>query len=175
MSNPAVDPHAADREQLIAILRQIEASINAQSLESMVARMDPNATVVWANAEVSRGPREILAYYHRMVQAPGRILTRYTTKASLSAPARFLGGDVAIADGSMEDEFFPILRGPFRLSNRWTTTLSKASGEWKVVSLHLSGNVFNNVLLDEAKRALLYVGAGGLALGALAGWLLARL
>lgn len=176
MANPSADPHAQDREHLIKILREIEASINAQSLESMVAQMDPNATVVWANAEVSRGPAEILAYYDRMVKAPGRILTKYSTKAALSGPARFLAdGTVAVADGSMEDEFFPIIRGPFRLSSRWTTTLSKASGEWKVVSLHLSGNVFNNVLLDEAKRALLYVAGGALAIGAIAGWLLTRL
>jgi hypothetical protein len=166
-----MDPYAKDREQLVAILRDVEASINSQSLEGMVGRMDANATVVWANAEVSRGPEEILAYYDRMVGGKGRILTKYMTKASLSGPARFLGdGTVAIADGSMEDEFFPILRGPFKLSSRWTTTIAKLDGEWKVVSLHLSANVFNNVLLDEAKRALLYAGAAGLAVGALAGW-----
>jgi len=166
-----MDPHAKDREQLVEILKEVEASINSQSLEGMVRRMDANATVVWANAEVSRGPAEILAYYDRMVRGKGRILTRYMTKASLSGPARFLGdGTVAIADGSMEDEFFPIIRGPFKLSSRWTTTIAKIDGEWRVVGLHLSANVFNNVLLDEAKRALLYAGLAGLALGVLAGW-----
>jgi NhaP-type Na+/H+ or K+/H+ antiporter len=44
-----------------------------------------------------------------------------------------------------------------------------------VVGLHLSANVFNNVLLDEAKRALMMVGGGGLAVGVLLGWLLGRL
>jgi hypothetical protein len=171
-----VDRHAADREHLLKILREIEASINSQSLDRMVEQMDPNVTVVWANAEVSRGPAEVLDYYERMVRGKGRILTKYLTAAQLHGHARFLGnGDVAIADGSMEDEFFPVIRGPFRLSSKWTTTAIRLEGEWKVVALHLSANVFNNVLLDETKRLLLYVGLGGLVAGAVLGWLIGAL
>ena len=160
------DPHAADRQQLLKIFHEVETSINSQSLERMAQQMDPNVVVVWANAEVSRGPAEVLAYYDRMVKGKDRILTKYTTSAKLHGHARFLGnGDVAIADGTMEDEYFPIIRGPFRLSAKWTTTAAKINGEWKIVALHLSANVFNNVLLDEAKAALLYAVLGGLVAG----------
>lgn len=168
---PHPDPHAADREQLIKIFHEVESSINAQSLERMVQQMDPKVTVVWSNGEVSRGPAEVLAYYDRMVKGKDRIITKYMTSAKLNGHARFLGdGTVAIADGTMEDEYFPIIRGPFRLSSKWTMTAARINGEWKVVGLHLSANVFNNVLLDEAKKALMYVGGGGLLLGLLAGW-----
>jgi SnoaL-like domain len=168
---PTPDPHAADREHLLKIFHEVESSINSQSLERMVQQMDADATVVWANGEVSRGPAEVLAYYDRMVKAKDRIITKYLTSAKLHGHARFLGdGTVAIADGTMEDEYFPVIRGPFRLSAKWTATAARINGEWKIVALHLSANVFNNVLLDEAKRALLYVGGGGLLLGFVAGW-----
>ncbi|MBI2687437.1 MAG: nuclear transport factor 2 family protein [Acidobacteria bacterium] len=169
------DPHAEDRKLLLKILREVEASINAQNLDGMVKQMDANATVVWENGEVSRGPAEILAYYDRMMKGPDRILTKYTTTAKVSGHARFLGnGDIAIADGTMEDEFSPVVRSPFRLSSKWTTTVAKINGEWKVVSLHLSANVFNNVLIDDAKAMLVYTSGGGLLLGGLAGWFLGR-
>jgi hypothetical protein len=103
-----------------------------------------------------------------MVKGPDRVLSRYTTKAKLNGHARFL------ADGTMEDEFTSTLRGPFKLNSNWTTTLAKINGEWKVVSLHLSANVFNNVLLDDAKKALTYTAGGGLLAGALIGWFLGR-
>jgi hypothetical protein len=171
---PANDPHAEDRKQLLKIFHEVEASINSQSLERMVAQMDKDAVVVWANAEVSRGPAEVLAYYDRMVKGKDRIITKYTTSAKLHGHARFLGdGTVAVADGTMEDEFFPIIRGPFKLSSKWTTTAAKINGEWKVISLHLSANVFNNVLIDEAKAALLYTGLAGAAAGLLIGFALA--
>jgi len=168
------DAHAADRQQMLAILRDVEASINSQSLELMTKQMDATGVVVWANGEVSRGPAEVLAYYERMVKGSGRILTKYTTKAKLSGHARFLSNDIAIADGTMEDEYTPVVRGPFQLNGQWTTTLARIDGQWKIVALHLSANVFNNVLIDEAKSALMYTGGGGAVVGALLGFLLGR-
>lgn len=168
------DPRAVDREALLVVFREMEAAINAQDVERMIAQMTPDATVIWLNAEVSRGQDEIRAYYHRMVQGKDRILDRYTTAAKLGASARFFG-DVAVADGSMEDAFVPVARGPFELSSRWSSTSVKIDGRWKVAAMHLSANVFTNPLIEEAKRAALYAGAGGLAGGLVLAGLVCRL
>jgi len=170
------DPRADDRKELIKVFREIEASINAQSVDRMVTQMTPDATVTWLNGEVSRGHAEIKAYYDRMVRGEKRILDKYITAAKVSAPARFFGGgEVAVADGTTEDEFFPVARGPFRLSSNWTSTSAKIDGQWKVVGLHLSSNVFTNPLMDEAKSAVWYAATGCLAGGFVLGYLMARL
>lgn len=163
-ADPA-DPHATDRQALIKVFQEIEAGINDQDIERMVAQMTPDATVTWLNGEVSRGHDEIRAYYQRMVKGPERILNKYTTAAKLGAHARFFG-EIAVADGTMRDSFFPVARKPFQLSSNWTSTSANINGAWKVVSLHLSANVFNNDLLDEAKSAAKLAAAGG-ALGGL--------
>jgi hypothetical protein len=49
------DPHADDRAKLRAMLAEFEAAINAQSIDRMVAEMADDVTVIWLNAEVSRG------------------------------------------------------------------------------------------------------------------------
>src|SRR5215467_12803630 len=114
------DLHHEDRQALLKILSEVEKAINAQDIEGIIAQMHPNCTVTWLNAEISRGHDDIRAYYRRMVKDEGRIISKSMTEAKLGAPARFVGsaGDVALADGSMEDEFFPIIRGPFKLSSR---------------------------------------------------------
>jgi ketosteroid isomerase-like protein len=170
------DLHQEDRQALLKILSEVEKAINAQDIEGMMAQMRPDCTVTWWNAEVSRGHDEIRAYYRRMVKDEGRIISKYTTQAKLGAHARFVGsgGDVALADGSMEDEFFPIIRGPFKLNSRWSATAAKSGGEWKIVSLHLSSNVFTNTLIAELTRALWFAGGAGLVVGGLAGWFLRR-
>ena len=176
MARAADDPHAEDRKELLKVCREIEAAINAQSVDRMVMQMAPDATVTWLNGEVSRGHAEIKAYYERMVKGEKRILDKYTTAAKVSAPARFFGGgEVAVADGTTEDEFFPVARGPFRLSSNWTSTSAKIDGQWKVVGLHLSSNVFTNPLMDEAKSAVWYTATGCLAGGFVLGWLTARI
>lgn len=170
------DPHAADRQSLLRVFREIEAGINDQDIERMVAQMDRRATVTWLNGEVSRGHDEIKAYYQRMVKGEQRILNRYQTNAKVAASARFFAdGQLAVADGTMEDEFFPVSRGPFRLSSNWSSTSAKIDGQWKVVSLHLSSNVFTNSLLAEAKDALWIAGGGGAVAGLLLGVLAGRI
>jgi hypothetical protein len=111
-----------------------------------------------------------------MVKDDGRYISRYTTQAKLGAHARFLGdsGDVAVADGSMEDEFFPIIRGPFKLNSRWSATVSKSGGKWKIANLHLSSNVFTNVLIAELTRAIWIAGSVCVVIGGLAGWFFGR-
>lgn len=164
MSAETTDPHAEDRKQLLQVFSEIEKGINEQNIERMVAQMDQNATVIWLNAEASRGHADIKAYYKRMVGAGDAILKKYTTTAKVSAPARFFG-DIAVADGTMVDEFFPIRRDYFKMNSNWSVTCAKLDGKWKVVHLHLSANVFNNNLLDEVKQMVWYAGAGGLLAG----------
>jgi ketosteroid isomerase-like protein len=170
------DLHHEDRQALLNILSKVESAINAQDVEGILAQMSPDCTVTWWNAEISRGHDDIRAYYRRMVKDEGRIISKYTTRAKLGAHARFVGsgGDVALADGSMEDEFFPIIRGPFKLNSRWSATAAKSGGEWKIVTLHLSSNVFTNPLISELTRMLWIAGGTALVIGGLAGWLLGR-
>lgn len=170
------DLHQQDRQALLKILSDVQAAINAQDIDGMLAQMRPDCTVIWWNAEVSRGQDEIRAYYRRMVQDKGRIISKYTTEAKLGGHARFVGaaGDVALAEGSMQDEFFPIIRGPFQLDSRWSATVAKSAGNWKIVSLHLSSNVFTNPLVSELKRSLGYACGAGLIAGLLAGWFIGR-
>jgi ketosteroid isomerase-like protein len=170
------DLHQADRQALLKILHDVESAINAQDVEGILAQMSPDCTVTWWNAEISRGHDDIRAYYRRMMKDDGRLISKYTTQAKLGAHARFIGSgaDVALADGTMEDEFFPIIRGPFKLNSRWSATAAKSGGEWKIVSLHLSSNVFTNPLISELTRALWITGSVALIAGGLAGWFLGR-
>ena len=74
MSAEMVDAHAEDRKQLLQIFSEIEKGINEQNIDRMVAQMDEKATVIWLNAEASRGHAEIKAYYRRMVGTGDAIL-----------------------------------------------------------------------------------------------------
>jgi len=167
------DPHAEDRKQLLHLMAEVEAGINAQNIDRMLAQMDDNATVTWLNAEVSRGKADIKAYYQRMVGGEHAILKKYLTKVKLGAPAKFYG-DIAVADGTTADEFFPWKRAVFKFNSNWSGTMAKIDGQWKLVSLHLSTNVFDNPLLDEYKETLWYVGLGAFGAGLILMFLIMR-
>lgn len=170
------DPHEEDRKALLKVFREMEAAINDQNVDRMTAQMHPLGTITWWNAEISRGHDEIKAYYHRMVKGEKRYINRYTTEAKVGAPARFFGGgEVAVADGTTEDKFFPVARDPFQLSSRWSATATRHEGQWRIAALHLSSNVFTNSLINEAKDAVTYVGVGTGTGGLIVGFLIGRL
>ncbi len=154
-------------------MAEVEAGINAQNIDRMLGQMADDATVTWLNAEVSRGKPEIKAYYQRMVGAEHAILKKYLTKAKLGAPAKFYG-DIAVADGTTADEFLPWKRAVFKFNSNWSGTMAKLDGQWKLVALHLSTNVFDNPLLDEYKEMLWYVGLGAFGAGVVLTYLVMR-
>ena len=93
------DLHQEDRQALLKILSEVEKAINAQDIEGIIAQMRPDCTVIWWNAEISRGHDDIRAYYRRMVKDEGRYISKYTTQAKLGDHARFVGvGGSARAD-----------------------------------------------------------------------------
>ena len=108
---------------------------------------------------------------HRAVSGPPA--SALEKLAQLGAPAKFYG-DIAVADGTTSDEFFPWKRGVFKFDSNWSGTMAKIDGQWKLVSLHLSTNVFNNPLLDEYKETIWYVGAGAFAAGLVVAFVVMR-
>ena len=161
------DGHAADRQQLLHILDDIERGINEANIEMMVRHIDKKAVVTWLNAEVSHGPDDVRAYFKRMVgSGPDTVLSKYVTHPKISQQAIFYG-DVAVANGTTEDEFTPHRRSVFKFSSRWTATLRKTEGQWKIIALNLSTNTFNNALIVELEQLAVFAGAGGLLGGLL--------
>lgn len=168
MTYAAEDDRAADRQALLLILKDVETGINDANVDLMARHIDDKAVVTWLNAEVSNGPDEVRAYFRRMVgDAPGTILSKYSTHPQIAGPATFYG-DFAVAHGTTADEFTPHHRSVFRFDTRWTASLRKSDGQWKIVALNLSTNTFNNVLTAELERTALYTGLGGLAAGVVA-------
>jgi len=73
------------------------------------------------------------------------------------------GPDTAIAFGSIHDDFTfkrPLAStaaigagNTLALTSRWTATLVRKAGAWKLASYHVSANVFSNPVQDLAVKA----------------------
>lgn len=174
---PALDPSGGrveDRQQLRVLLDAMEAGVNKLDIEALLKLAQPDVVITWQNAEVSRGQEQVRAYYNRMVKGGAPIVRSLGTKATLGGPAVFYG-DTAVAYGTMVDRYELADGLDFTLNADWSTTVVKVDGQWKVAALHFSTNLFDNALLNAAKRVAWYAAGGAFLLGVLLTGLVMRL
>ena len=167
------DPHAADRESLLVILGSIEDALNARDMTGALKYLDDNVIITYHDATVTQGPDAALAYYNRMMEGSAAIVAEFSTVASVGAPAVF-HGDTATAFGTTAERFVLTAGLELNLDANWSMTARKNDGEWKVIALHFSTNLFDNQLLNSANDMNKMMAAGGFVAGALLMFVIGR-
>jgi len=160
------DPHAADREALRGILGNMVIALNKHDFDLTAKNLHPNGIVTYYNAEVTVGHEKSREYFNRMIAQSNAVVKEYHLKGDVSAPALFYG-DTAVAYGTTE-EYFKLAEGlEFTLHGHWSSTMVKSAGEWKIVILHFSANLFDNPLLNAAKKLQWIIGGATFLAGML--------
>lgn len=167
------DPYAADRERMRAMLADVEAALNAHDFGQAARHLDENGVIVYYNAEVTQGHEEGIRYFNRMLKDAAAVVKEYSVTSEVSAPAVF-HGDTAVAYGTTEEHFKLADGLEFVLNGRWSTTLQKKQDSWKIIALHFSSNLFDNPLLNNAKRLNWIIGIAAFAMGLLLMFILGR-
>lgn len=160
--------------ELRAVRDGLLAGMNSGDIEAQLPFLHPNVVVTWHNAEVSRGRDGVRKYLDRMLNGPTKVVDKFGADVKVDELSLLYGGDTAIAFGSALERF--TMRGGRKIefTGRWSATLVKEDGKWLVANLHTSDNLFDNPLLNSVTKAVRWLAGGGVALGALVGWLLGR-
>lgn len=173
-SAAAAEENEAMHNELRALRGGLLEAINSGDIARQLPFLHPDVVVTWHNAEVSRGRDGVRAYYDRMVQGPEKMVEKFTAELTVDELTILHGGDTGISFGGAEEHFTLTNGSEFVLHGRWTATLVRENGQWLVASLHVSSNVFDNVVLDVTKKYAKWIAGILCAVGALFGWLLGR-
>jgi ketosteroid isomerase-like protein len=168
----ASDADAATHDALRALRKRIVDAFNARNVDALVAEAHPDIVFTTMNNDVVHGPDGVKAYFNKMMVGPDRMVDDITIDFQPDALTA-LYGDTGISYGWSEGQYALHGGGKFFVRARWTATLLKHEGAWKVAAFHYSTNVFNNAILDGVKRfaflAIVVAGVLGLVVGVLLG------
>lgn len=167
----APQEHDADRQALREMLHQVERAINEKKFDELAGFLDPQANVIFENAEVADGAGAVTTFYRSLFEGDSAVLRDMKTKVEVNKPAEFYG-NTAVAYGTAEDSLTTLAGETFTLSSVWAVTVVKEGSVWKVVSLQFTSNVFSNPILDFASSKARVNGFVGLVLGLLVSWVL---
>jgi uncharacterized protein (TIGR02246 family) len=173
---PAAAPASdeAVHNELRALRDGLLDAMRKGDIERELTFFHPNAVVTWHNAEVSRGRDGIRKYLTRMLQGPDKAVDSFGADVNVDELTILYGGDTGIAFGSAVEHFKLASGRSFDLPARWSATMVKEDGRWLIANLHASDNLFDNPLLNGAKRTVGWAAGIALAIGLVLGFLLGR-
>jgi ketosteroid isomerase-like protein len=183
-ATPASPETAVIHDELRHVRDEMIAAWQRRDIEGVLAHVDPDIVVTWQNGEVSRGPDGIRRFYKEMFEDGGGTLSNLVSTLKVDDLSILHGPDTAIAFGSIDDEFTfkrPLAStvaigagNTLALTSRWTATLVRKAGDWKLASYHVSANVFSNPVQDLAVKVSARWGAiVGVLVGAIVAFLIA--
>ncbi len=156
-------------DELRALRDGLVEATNASNMEALLSYLHKNVVVTWQDGTVSVGPEAVRDYLMRMRSGPNPIVRSFHTSPTVDALTTLYGDDTGVAYGNSQDHFVLNDGRDFELASRWTITLVREGGRWLVASFHASTNMFNNPILDMAKKAVKTVGLGAFVAGAVVG------
>jgi ketosteroid isomerase-like protein len=165
----------AVHDEIRAMRDRAIAAFEARDVEALFAELDDRILFTAMNNETVAGKEALTAYYARMMDGSAGLVSDLQVAFETDALATLLAGNqAAVASGSVVAGFKMRAGLEFSVPLRWTATLSRDSGAWKIVALHFSANIFDNPI-DSALRSYLWLMlAAAVAVGLVAGLLLRR-
>lgn len=175
---PGADVEDPRHAELRVLRDTLVAAMNKGDLDAMLALVHPKIIYTPQDGTPLYGPQAIRDYTLKMTQGPNKIVESFSVSPAVDRLADFYGENTALASGSSRDTFKLTNGQTFTLDSRWTASVVKEDGRWLITSLHISGDLFDNPILDMAKGMLVKAVAGGVVVGAMAvgllGWVLRR-
>lgn len=164
----------ADHEELRALLKGVEQAMNSQKYQDLVPYFHPNLRVTVINQDKITRPEEFDPYFRDWI-GQGKYVKNLKMTLTADDLTEFYGsGDSrfgVVRGGGLED--YDLTDGRrLEMKTRWTATVVKHEGKWKILALHIGANFYNNPIVEQFQKATTTYGIGGLVAGALGGGLL---
>jgi hypothetical protein len=171
----ALDPKTeATHNELRALRDGLLSAMNKGDIDGQLSYLHTNAVITWHNAETSRGKEGVRDYYNRLMGGPNKMVEKFSAEINVDELTILHGENTGISFGSSIEHFKMANGRSFDLKGRWTATLVKENGRWLIASLHVSTNLFDNIILTLAKRYAIWGVASAFVIGAGLGWFFAR-
>jgi ketosteroid isomerase-like protein len=176
---PPLSPEvAAEHDRLRALRDELIRAVNEKNGDAIVAHMHPDVVLTMQDGKdvrAIRGRDAVRDYLNRMLVGPERGVESLQVNPVADDLSIFHHDDTAVSYGSSVDHYRLSDGTQFDLKTRWSATLVKDADRWLVAGLHVSSNLFDNPVLDGAKRIAMWIGVGAGVAGLVLGGLLMRL
>lgn len=172
------DQAKATHDELREVLAGVTKAIKEKDVDGLIAFLHPDVVVTTQDNKEQKAIRKhagVRDFLSRMVSGPKAVIKTFEPNPTADEETILYDGDFGVAYGSSKDHYVLADGTAYDLPSRWSATLVKHDGKWKVASLHFSMNLFENPALDAATKLMYIVGGIAAAVGFVLGLIVMKL
>lgn len=174
LGQPAPVPagQSADHEQLRALLRTATDALNRRDFAALAPMFSDHCDITTVDG---RSFTTLAAFKSYVDDLYATRIAKIEFHPVADALTTFLDADTGVCVGSSTDTY-TFRNGDSRtMTSRWTATVHRQNGQWKVAALHMSANILDNPVLDATKKTARLATGGAAVIGVIAGYIIRML
>jgi hypothetical protein len=161
----------ADHEALRKLKTDVINAINTRDMQRVDALLNKPFMSTLVSQDSFTDVNRLKAYYDDLFTRRFLRFNKITLSAEADEPAQIYTGTFAVARGSTNDVYELADGRTFTVPGRWTATVIKNGGQWKILAVHTGVNFVDNPVIAAIEKSTLYFGAGGVGVGVVIGFL----
>ena len=158
-----------DHQDIRHLLVDVTQAINTEDIKNIGSFFAKDYIYVGADQSAVTNHEEFVAYYDQLLGGKNALLKSLNFQPKALMKTKFIQDNVGIVYGESNDTY--VLAGGHKtqVQSKWSATLLKEDGKWKVASLHNGVNFYDNPeitnFINFWKMAALGALVFGIALG----------
>lgn len=167
-----------DHEELRAMLKTATEAMTSKNLDALAPLFYSKFSITTVDQKVFTNLTDFKAYYESLYNTERAPLKSIVFKPEADALTEFVGENIGLSHGTSTDTY-TFSDGDTRvMTSRWTATVFKENGKWKILNLHIGVSLLDNPVVSSLKSYVyktgIGAGIGGLIVGFAVAWFAKR-
>ena len=165
-----------DHDELRQMLKTATDAMNSKNLDALAPLFYTKFSITTVDQKLFTNLADFKAYYEGLYNGDKAPLKSIVFKPEADALTEFVGDNIGLSHGTSTDTY-TFSDGDTRvMTSRWTATVFKDNGKWKILNLHIGADLLTNPVVSTLKsyvyKAGIGAGLGGLIVGFAVAWFL---
>jgi ketosteroid isomerase-like protein len=165
----------ADHAALRALRDKVATAIDNQDIKGLATCFAKEFAFTAVDQTVMTNQAQMQDFFDRMFKSSDALVTSIKTEPQADILTRFVDANTGICYGSSKDTYTMKSGKVVEMNIRWSATVVKEDGDWKIAIAHVGTDFLNNPVLDGLKNFTKMVGLGAGIGGLLVGFVAARM
>ena len=149
-----------DHAQLRDLLTKATEAVNTDHPEILDALLHPDHVITVMDQEVVSADKTVRQLFDEWFKNPDSPLKSLQIKPTATIRTNIYDGRFGVCYGTSVDLFKLRDGRSIQFDSKWTATLIKEDGRWKLLALHVGVNPIENELIDGYRSGLGFGGVG---------------